>query len=187
MLRPVLAGVVLVSVAVAWVPGASATIYRVPSALARRIGNASEATRRRPTPFRGSGRCGRRAWKRAEAGGAVRCAGPVSGHYDAQTGSFLTPAGQPRCYYASDNLEAERYRGLTPSDLVDIAALNGLHFNGACQEGVTFHLIGALSEFGKLGVLCIGSSHDRAEALYRRTVEILDRESCASESDLWQR
>jgi hypothetical protein len=111
----------------------------------------------------------------------------TDGHYDAQTGSFLTPAGQPRCYYASDNLEAERYRGLTPSDLVDIAALNGLHFNGACQEGVTFHLIGALSEFGKLGVLCIGSSHDRAEALYRRTVEILDRESCASESDLRQR
>ncbi len=108
----------------------------------------------------------------------------TDGRYDAESGSFLTPAGHPRCYYASDNLEAERYRGLTPSDLIDIAALNGLHFNGACQEGVAFHLIGALSEFGKLGVLCIGPSHDRAEALYRRTVEILDRESGASEGDL---
>lgn len=100
----------------------------------------------------------------------------TDGRYDAETGLFLTPAGQPRCYYASDNLEAEHYRGLTPSDLIDIAALNGLHFNGACQEGVAFHLIGALSEFGKLGVVCIGGSHERAETLYRRTVEVLDRE-----------
>ena len=108
----------------------------------------------------------------------------TDGHYDPRTGSFLTPAGQPRCYYASDNLEVPHYRGLTPSDLIDIAALNGLHFHGACQEGVAFHLIGALSEFGKLGVVCIVPSHDRAEALYRRTIEVLDREGCAGEGDL---
>ena len=101
----------------------------------------------------------------------------TDGRYDPATGAFVTPAGQERCYYASDNLEAEHYRGLTPTDLIDIAALNGLHFDGACQQGVVFHLIGALSEFGKLGVLCIGGSHERAEALYRRTREVLDRES----------
>jgi hypothetical protein len=60
---------------------------------------------------------------------------------------------------------------------VDIAALNGLHFNGACQEGVVFHLIGALSEFGKLGVLCIGPSHERAEALYHHAIRVLDQEA----------
>ena len=99
------------------------------------------------------------------------------GRYDPATGLFLTPAGQPRYYYASDNLEAEQYRGLTPVDLIDIAALNGLHFDGARQQGVVFHLIGALSEFGKLGVVCIGPSHERAEALYCRTTEVLDQES----------
>ena len=101
----------------------------------------------------------------------------TDGRYDADTGEFLTPAGQARCYYASDNLEAERYRGLTPYDLVDIAVVNGLHFHAATGEGVAFHLIGALSEFGKLGVVAIGGSHARADALYRRTVEVLDRES----------
>jgi PGM1 C-terminal domain len=101
----------------------------------------------------------------------------TDGRYDPATGAFVTPAGQERCYYASDNLEAEHYRGLTPTDLIDIAALNGLHFDGACQQGVVFHLIGALSEFGKLGVLCIGGSHGKAEALYRRTTQVLDRES----------
>jgi hypothetical protein len=103
----------------------------------------------------------------------------TDGCYDPKTGSFLTPAGHPRCYYASDNLESSLYRGLTPPDLIDIAALNRLHFDGACQQGVVFHLIGALSEFGKLGVLCIAPTHQQAEALYRRTTEVLDRESNA--------
>jgi hypothetical protein len=103
----------------------------------------------------------------------------TDGCYDPETGTFLTPAGHPRCYYASDNLASPLYRGLTPPDLVDIAALNRLHFDGACQQGVVFHLIGALSEFGKLGVLCIAPTHEQAEALYRRTTDVLDRESNA--------
>jgi hypothetical protein len=100
----------------------------------------------------------------------------TDGRYDAETGEFITPSGQPCCYYASDNLVSERYRGLTPYDLVDIAVVNGLHFHPATNEGVAFHLIGALSEFGKLGVVCIGRTPERADALYRKTVEILDRE-----------
>lgn len=100
----------------------------------------------------------------------------TDGRYDPETGQYLTVAGQPRCYYASDNLESERYRGLTPYDLVDISVMNGLHFHSATGEGVTFHLIGALSEFGKLGVVCIGETPDRAETFYQRTVEILNAE-----------
>lgn len=101
----------------------------------------------------------------------------TDGHYDAASGRFLTPASQPRCYYATDNLESEAYRGLTPRDLIDIAATNGLHFNAATQEGVSFHLIGALSEFGKLGMVAIGTTQERADALYDRVVETLDREA----------
>jgi hypothetical protein len=103
----------------------------------------------------------------------------TDGRYDAETGEFLTPSGDSRCYYASDNLESERYRGLTEYDLVDIAVVNGLHFHGATAEGVAFHLIGALSEFGKLGVVCIGQTQQRADALFQRTVEVLETESVA--------
>ncbi len=103
----------------------------------------------------------------------------TEGRYDPASGDFITPSGHPRCYYASDNLASDAYRGLIPSDLIDIAALNGLHFDGACQQGVVFHLIGALSEFGKLGVLCIGPTHEKAEALYQRTTKVLDHESGA--------
>ncbi len=101
----------------------------------------------------------------------------TDGRYDTDTGLFLTPSGRPRCYYASDNLESERYRGLTPYDLIDIAVLNDLHFHATTGEGVAFHLIGALSEFGKLGIVCIGETQARADALYRRSVEVLDKET----------
>jgi hypothetical protein len=101
----------------------------------------------------------------------------TDGRYDTETGLFYTRSGRPRCYYASDNLESERYRGLTPYDLIDIAVLNDLHFHATTGEGVAFHLIGALSEFGKLGIVCIGETQARADALYRRSVEVLDREA----------
>lgn len=101
----------------------------------------------------------------------------TNGRYDSETGLFFTAAGEPRCYYATDNLQAAHYRGLTPPDLMDIAASHGLAFDAARQEGVVFHLIGALSQFGKLGVVSIADSQDRAQAAYRHAVQILDQES----------
>ena len=53
--------------------------------------------------------------------------------------------------------------------------LHGLHFDSARQEGVVFHLIGALSEFGKLGMVCVGATPARARELFRTTIAALDR------------
>jgi PGM1 C-terminal domain len=100
----------------------------------------------------------------------------TDGTYSPETGLFLAPGWRPRYYFASDNLESERYKGLSPEDLIDIAVKHGIHFHAATQRGVVFHLIGALSQFGKLGTVCVGESHDDAERLYRETVDILDRE-----------
>lgn len=101
----------------------------------------------------------------------------TDGRYDPETGLFRTPAGAERYYYASDNLKNPDYRRLIPQDLIDIAVEHDLHFHGASQQGVVFHLLGALSQFGKLGVLCVGDSPQRARALYDETVAILDREA----------
>jgi hypothetical protein len=100
----------------------------------------------------------------------------TGGVYDPANGLLSTPTGQARFYYASDNLEAPHYKGLAPQDLVDIAVLHGLHYDGTAHEGVVFHLIGALSEFGKLGIVCVGASPERAENLYRQTMAVLDGE-----------
>ena len=73
--------------------------------------------------------------------------------------------------------EVPLFAGLSPDDLIDIAACHGLHFHSAAQEGVVFHLIGALSEFGKLGLVSVAGSYERAQMLYDDTVAVLDREA----------
>ncbi len=98
----------------------------------------------------------------------------TDGAYDEGSGLYRTPSGQALYYFASDNLVSERYHGLTPRDLVDIAVERHLHFHGGTHEGVVFHLIGALSQFGKLGVLCIAASPNRARTLYEETVVALN-------------
>ncbi|MEM8960800.1 MAG: peptide ligase PGM1-related protein [Acidobacteriota bacterium] len=103
----------------------------------------------------------------------------TDGDFDPSTGLYRAPSGQPRFYYASDNLISEDYRGLAPEDLIDISVCRDLHFHGATQEGVVFHLVGALSEFGKLGAVCIGPSPERARALFTETVDVLDQEARA--------
>jgi len=101
----------------------------------------------------------------------------TDGAYDPATGLYHTPNGQPRYYYASDNLENPSYRGLTPDDLIDIAVVNDLHLHGAMQQGVVFHLMGALEEFGKLGTVCVADSLERAQDLFENTTAVLDREA----------
>ncbi len=98
----------------------------------------------------------------------------TDGSYDTETGLFLSQSGRPKYYYASDTLSSESYKGIGPTDLVDMAVLNELHFHSASERGVVFHLIGALSEFGKIGLVCIGDNKQQAEFLYRRTRSTLD-------------
>jgi len=93
----------------------------------------------------------------------------TNGSFDVESGSFIVPGGEPRYYFASDNLQSDEYKGLCPDDLVDIAVENNLHFHGTIQQGVVFHLIGALSEFGKLGVVCIGDSPASSKTFYEQT------------------
>jgi hypothetical protein len=101
----------------------------------------------------------------------------TDGRFEAETGLYKSPSGQPRYYFASDNLQSESYRGLTPRDLIDIAVDHNLHFHGASQRGVVFHLIGALSEFGKLGMVCVAGTRADARKLYDDTVDVLNRET----------
>jgi hypothetical protein len=102
----------------------------------------------------------------------------TDGRYDSETATYRTAQGQPACYTATDNLVSDAYRGLTPHDLIDIAVMNGLHWNAAASHGVAFHLLGATSECGKLGATCIAPTHAAADALLDRTRAVLDRE-CA--------
>lgn len=101
----------------------------------------------------------------------------TNGRVDTATGEFRTPLGEPRCYYTTDNLQKPAYKALTPEDLVDILVDHQLHFDPTHQQGVVFHLMGAISTYGKLGLVSIAPTHEAAEAQYRRVEALLDVEA----------
>lgn len=107
----------------------------------------------------------------------------TDGKYDEETGKFETANKQQRYYYASDNLQSDAYKGLTPQDLIDITMFHGLHFDGAAQKGVMFHMIGALSQFGKMGIVCIGASPEEAYSLYNKAIKVLDAETAFNKNE----
>jgi len=100
----------------------------------------------------------------------------TDGKYNADTGEYLTASGNKRFYFASDNVSSDKYKGLIPDDLIDIAMYHDLMYDGAAQEGVMFHLMGALSEYGKFGLLCVGSTAEKAREYYDKTIRIMDNE-----------
>ncbi len=101
----------------------------------------------------------------------------TNGRYDLSTGLFYSQQGRPKYYIATDNLQKDRYRGLLPNDLMDIIAHHRLHFDTGTETGTVFHLMGCLSEFGKLGLTSIGDSPQQTEEIYNKVVKVLDEET----------
>jgi hypothetical protein len=101
----------------------------------------------------------------------------TGGSLDPTTGLFTSLGGRVKYYQATDNLRSDRYRSIVPEDLIDITTLHGLHYSHRTESGALFHLVGAMSEFGKLGVTVIGNSPAEVSDLYAQTLHVLDAET----------
>jgi hypothetical protein len=101
----------------------------------------------------------------------------TGGSLDDATGEFMAHGATRKYYYATDNLRSPAYRGLLPEDFVDILAAHHLDFDPFSETGAVFHMIGAVSQFGKLGVTCIGDTPEQADEIYRKIVRVLDQEA----------
>ncbi len=99
------------------------------------------------------------------------------GELDRGSGLYHSASGRPKYYRATDNLHSPRYRGLLPEDLIEVVTINQLSFGHREETGVLFHMIGALSEYGKLGLTAIGNSHSDADALYQKALQVLEAET----------
>lgn len=99
----------------------------------------------------------------------------TDGKYDPVTGEFYTPTGDARYYYATDNLVKESYKGLTPDEMIDATVMAGLHYDATSQQGLVFHLIGSVTDHGKIGMVSIADSHRAARQKYEAAVSALDR------------
>ena len=107
----------------------------------------------------------------------------TDGRYDSERAVFTSPSGRSKCFVASDHVESPDYRALTPDDLIDLALRHGLHFDQSRQTGVVFHMLSALPEAGRVGLTAVGDTPADAEALYRRTLAVLDAEATAALRD----
>ncbi|MEO8349927.1 MAG: peptide ligase PGM1-related protein [Acidobacteriota bacterium] len=101
----------------------------------------------------------------------------TGGRLDPDSGDFLSPSGLTKVYRSTDNVRSEAYRGLSPEDLLEITTINHLHYSQGTETGVLFHMIGALSQYGKLGLTVIGNHPAQVDAIYEKTIAVLDRET----------
>ncbi|MBA2558872.1 MAG: hypothetical protein H0V07_03125 [Propionibacteriales bacterium] len=101
----------------------------------------------------------------------------TDGRYDPATALFLTPRGHEKHLVATDHLESEVLRGLAVSDLFDIVARHGLHFDQSRQVGVVFHMISCLTEHGRIGLTAVGDTPTEAARRYREAERILLEEA----------
>ena len=101
----------------------------------------------------------------------------TGGRLDPGSGLFLSPRGLPKYYFNTDNLRSPAYRGLNAEDLIEITTANRLHYDHGSESGALFHMIGALSQFGKVGLTAIGNSHGEAAEIQKRAAGVLDRET----------
>jgi hypothetical protein len=101
----------------------------------------------------------------------------TDGYYDGRTGRFLTPDGQEKHLVATDHLESEALRGLTPSDLFDIVVRHGLHFDQSRQTGIVFHMLSCVTEHGRVGMTAIGNTAAEARRRYDEAERVLLEEA----------
>jgi pheganomycin biosynthesis PGM1-like protein/ATP-grasp domain-containing protein len=96
----------------------------------------------------------------------------TGGSYDASRGELVTEHG-PRTYIATDNLKHEALVGAAPADVIAEVDRRGLAYDPATATGVTLHLLGALREHGKMGVLCIAETTEAARELHEEVTAAL--------------
>ena len=101
----------------------------------------------------------------------------TDGTYSDADGVFRSAAGRPCYYVASDNLCNPSYGALAPDLVISSARRAGLEFDSTTESGVVFHMLGALSEFGKLGAVCIAPTRQRACGMFAEVVALLETEA----------
>jgi hypothetical protein len=105
----------------------------------------------------------------------------TDGHFDPESGEFLTSRGDRKCYRASDHVEAPSYQMFTPDALFDIVSRHHLHFDHASQTGVILHMVSGVGDLGRFGMTVIADDHHGVAAMYDRAVDIFEREAQAAQ------
>ena len=81
-------------------------------------------------------------------------------------------------YVATDTVKNKIYTGLSAEDFLEfVNSRRELQFDSESLTGVVFHLLSAISIYGKFGFVAIEDSPEKAMKLYESTLEILEKEA----------
>jgi hypothetical protein len=97
----------------------------------------------------------------------------TDGKYDPATALFTAPSGREKHLVATDHLESDFLRTLRIDDLFDVAVRERLHFDQARQTGIVFHMMGTLTELGRVGLTSVGDTREQADTGFRRAERVL--------------
>ena len=101
----------------------------------------------------------------------------IDGSYDEASGVFRAPSGLEKFYVTSDHLESTLFHAFTPADLLDIVIRHKLHFDQARQTGILVHMLAAIGENGRFGVVAVGDTPAQAQELYERIQDVVTAEA----------
>ena len=103
------------------------------------------------------------------------------GSTDEISGVFYSDTLQERCYVSSDCIQSENLKKLVPMDIKDIFdKRKDLNWCPDRQTGIVCHLLGCVSDNGKIGMTSIARTPYRAQQQFDRAVAFLLSESNVS-------
>jgi hypothetical protein len=106
----------------------------------------------------------------------------TNGSYNARNGEFVTQSGRVRTYCSTDNRRHPNYRKFDIDDFMDLMVTNHLNYDPVTETGAVFHMLGALSQYGKFGMTCIAENLEQARQMDRTITAKLNRATGVGES-----
>lgn len=101
----------------------------------------------------------------------------TDGTYEEESARFVSPSGIAKHYLSSDHVHVGGLELLTPDDLLEIALVHRLHFDGPRQVGTVFHMLSAMPTHGDVGVTTVGDSAEDAQNRYDELLAVLSDEA----------
>ncbi len=98
----------------------------------------------------------------------------TDGVYDPLAGEWRSRMGDIKHYVATDHLDNPDYERLTPDDLLDVVAEQGLGWDSEREVGVVLHMVSAIAVAGRVGLTAIGDTLDEARARYYEVKAAVD-------------
>ena len=105
----------------------------------------------------------------------------VPGRYEVDPGRWLAEDGTVRAYRSTDNLVDERWRVLSPSEVIVAVTASGVGFDPVTGTGVVLHMLSGLHIDGRFGLTAIGLTPDHADELHERAKSAVEAVTLAAE------